>query len=1345
SAYMGGSALYAADGATTLRGVEVVDNHVRASFNGFGALMFEGTSTEVVDSVIAGNTGYWTRGGGITAGTDLTVRDTTIRDNQVMFGDKRYLDVALSDGTGGAGIWFKSATSDLTLEDTTVADNLLAAGGGGAIDVDAADAVTIRDSRISGSHATGWGGGLAVGSPSQTSPAASRFVLEDSTVRGNTVTSAQDMLYGGGDQGRLRGAGIHVNVESATIDSSTLTGNKVHEHTGVAQFTAIERYWGILAHGNGGQGAGIAGDADTFTLRNSTVAGNTTTAGLGAGHRSDTGDYDPRPAQTPTPVGVWVTSNNANIQNSTIARNAGGGVLVEGGTYNIDSAILSGNIQSGLVGDNVPSGWPEKKAVDLVQTGGTLNVSYSLIETANGGHGGTNGENGNIVGLDPKLGPLSDNGGTTQTHGLLPGSPAIDAGGNADDITWEQRGSDYYRNRYDSPDMGAFEVQAEPRLPAIENQQTLEDQTYTFTAPEGHFDDPEADEPLAYSAARADGSDLPDWLHFDPETRTFSGTPANADGGTITMQVTATDIRGATATRTFDLTVENVNDAPAISGLPADITVTEDAASDVDFSDATFTDEDAGAHVITLTLTADAGTLSASAADGVTVTGSGTGELTLAGPEAAIDACLKDGSHISYTGAKDAWGDDAAAITLTANDNGYSGRGGGTDVTLGTVAINITPVIDTPEGAGTEADPYRVDSLADLKCIISEPWAEGRDAHYVQTANIDASMTRYWDDTDDNNDGNPYNDPNDATAAGDNDGFLPIGSGAQFTGSYDGGGYTISGLAINRPDATDVGFFAALDGAAVRNIDLDAVDITGQTNVGGLAGATLGSATVAGCTVTGSVSGSGARIGGLVGYQYNNAVLRNGYSMAAVEGGGPVGGLVGQLDASAGDTAAIANAYSTGKVTGNAHVGGLVGRKSENASVTEAFWDTRTSGQDKSAAGTGLTTVEMTDFSTFNDAGWDFMEETENGTTSRWGLNHTENGGYPFLSWQGYPHVPFVGLKVVNGLGSGKHKAQAPVTVSADTPPEGRVFYRWTGDTDTMANVFLPNTRVIMAAEGAADAASAASMTVRTPAAGLMNAFAADPDGELTVTANYREQGSTAYALTVNSGEESGGYLPGETVRLSANAPAEGQVFDQWTGDTQRIVNVHLPDTTLYMPFADAEVTATYKQQGSVSYALEVVDGSGGGDFLPGETVSLSADPPPEGLVFDQWTGDTENVANINLPETRLRMPASDIKVTAIYKKAGTKKYQLHVSGGYDGGRYRPGTPVDIAAVTTSNLHFVRWTGHTAWIADPKTSDTTFWMPAEDAGITAEFTLSPADEVETDSGSSGCFIDGICP
>src|SRR5262249_16880998 len=78
-------------------------------------------------------------------------------------------------------------------------------------------------------------------------------------------------------------------------------------------------------------------------------------------------------------------------------------------------------------------------------SGGFVSGGHNLIGDGTGSNDFTNGVNGDIVGtaaspIDPRLGPLQNNGGRTQTMALLPGSPAIDHGDNVNVPAADQRG-----------------------------------------------------------------------------------------------------------------------------------------------------------------------------------------------------------------------------------------------------------------------------------------------------------------------------------------------------------------------------------------------------------------------------------------------------------------------------------------------------------------------------------------------------------------------------------------------------------------------------------------------------------------------------------------------------------------------------------------------------------------------------------------------------------------------------------------------------------------------------------------------------------------------------------------
>ena len=141
-----------------------------------------------------------------------------------------------------------------------------------------------------------------------------------------------------------------------------------------------------------------------------------------------------------------------------------------------------------------------------------------------------------------------------------------------------------------------------------------------------------------------------------------------------------------------DVVLTALNDAPSAATIPTDITVTEDIASNVDLSAITFADVDSGAADISLKIAASVGTLVAASTSDVTVSATGTSAIVLTGTANAIDAYLNTASNIQYTSSLNASGDNAATLTLTAND----GEG---EVSLGTVNIDITAVNDAPNGA----------------------------------------------------------------------------------------------------------------------------------------------------------------------------------------------------------------------------------------------------------------------------------------------------------------------------------------------------------------------------------------------------------------------------------------------------------------------------------------------------------------------------------------------------------------------------------------------------------------------------------------------------------------------
>ncbi|MBA6293663.1 tandem-95 repeat protein [Colwellia sp. MB3u-70] len=146
--------------------------------------------------------------------------------------------------------------------------------------------------------------------------------------------------------------------------------------------------------------------------------------------------------------------------------------------------------------------------------------------------------------------------------------------------------------------------------------------------------------------------------------------------------------------QTFTFTLNNVNDNPTVNNTPSELMLSEDTNGQIDLSGMTLADTDSAS--ITLTLTMSGGVFTAPAdgssiGSGVTATLVNATVITLTGSVADINAYLDSTANIQYTGVNNASGDNAASLTLSAND-------GTADVTLGNVNVNISPVNDAPTG-----------------------------------------------------------------------------------------------------------------------------------------------------------------------------------------------------------------------------------------------------------------------------------------------------------------------------------------------------------------------------------------------------------------------------------------------------------------------------------------------------------------------------------------------------------------------------------------------------------------------------------------------------------------------
>ena len=201
--------------------------------------------------------------------------------------------------------------------------------------------------------------------------------------------------------------------------------------------------------------------------------------------------------------------------------------------------------------------------------------------------------------------------------------------------------------------------------------------------------------------------------------------------------------------------------------------------------------------------------------------------------------------------------------------------------------------------------------------------------------------------------------------------WTPIGTSNLYSGTFDGGGHTITGLTFTTNDEY-AGLFGWLNRAGtVKNVVMEGVQITSHQIYGGSIGGVVGSGwgTIENCSVSGSVSGT-VYVGGVVGVQIGGSITGCS-SSATVKGMVDVGGVAGQTNSSATLTACYAtgnviiemdpkkniaggslvgmnagssllacyatgNVTSTGSSTGNVYIGGFLG---ENyATVTACYW-----------------------------------------------------------------------------------------------------------------------------------------------------------------------------------------------------------------------------------------------------------------------------------------------------------------------------------------------------------------------------------------------------------------------
>ena len=297
-------------------------------------------------------------------------------------------------------------------------------------------------------------------------------VIDGLTITGGNVSEE--------DSGGAFGGGIF-NRESLELSNSIITGNSsVDEGGGIAN--AVDGIDSTLKVINStisdnsaiGDGGGITNrDLGTLEVINSTISGNTSLDDQGGGIYSfgivkvTNSTISGNIAKTDG-GGIYNSSrgdgSELSLNNSTITNNT---AITGPGIFNTTSATIKNTIIAGNNGTN-----PDLEG-DFDSSG------YNIIGNGTGSTGF--GAPGDLVGtsvnpIDPLLGPLQDNGGLTQTHALLAGSPAIDAGNLSDLeplLEFDQRGAGFLRvldgdaDGIAIVDIGAYELEEVPPVEII--------------------------------------------------------------------------------------------------------------------------------------------------------------------------------------------------------------------------------------------------------------------------------------------------------------------------------------------------------------------------------------------------------------------------------------------------------------------------------------------------------------------------------------------------------------------------------------------------------------------------------------------------------------------------------------------------------------------------------------------------------------------------------------------------------------------------------------------------------------------------------------------------------------
>ena len=326
------------------------------------------------------------------------------------------LSNCLAGGVGGGAI-FITVNANATLTNCTLSNDKAPVEDGGGIFVDDLSTATLTNCTLSDDSAANGGGGICTDGRS--------------TLTVKQCTFSDDSAATGGGIANVQGGTATVTESTFSNDSKSAFVNQ-----GTATLTAC-----TFNNDSGISGGGLENLA-TATVTNCTFSNDTATS-------TSSIDGGGAIANVNAIGGATLTVLNCTIANSAAINGcSGGGILNQtGATLNLINTIVAENTATGS-GPEV-AGSVNSADHNLIGDGRGMS-----IVTDKGGN--LIGGNGKPV-IDPRLGPLQNNGGPTQTLALLADSPAIGHADNTKAPGTDQRGITRIDEFFEVTDIGAFE------------------------------------------------------------------------------------------------------------------------------------------------------------------------------------------------------------------------------------------------------------------------------------------------------------------------------------------------------------------------------------------------------------------------------------------------------------------------------------------------------------------------------------------------------------------------------------------------------------------------------------------------------------------------------------------------------------------------------------------------------------------------------------------------------------------------------------------------------------------------------------------------------------------------